>query len=182
MAKYRDVKAGQTEACINRLGGWDNFLRFIGGEGRVVFESILTLVRTVPVAAQPAVTTSKEYFEEAGVRTMGSNFGSQFIGLEVAAVDRAELAVRRLEEASPDATIRAELDDKAETSVSQFKAFLAANRGSPEWFLFYLRGKDGNLWAVGADWDAEYCDWDVDADSVEYPREWLAGHQVLSQV
>jgi hypothetical protein len=46
MAKYPDVTAGQTEACINRMGGWDNFLRYIGGQGRVVFP--LSVDRTFP--------------------------------------------------------------------------------------------------------------------------------------
>jgi len=40
MAKYPDVTAGQTEACINRMGGWENFLRFIGGQGEVVFKVV----------------------------------------------------------------------------------------------------------------------------------------------
>ncbi|MBI2086978.1 MAG: hypothetical protein HYT69_02300 [Candidatus Zambryskibacteria bacterium] len=129
MAKYPDVTSGQTEACINRMGGWDNFLRFIGGQGKIVFETILTLLRTVKVAAEPAVTTSKEYFAEAGVKLTGSNFENQFYSLEVTATEEVELAVCKLEEASLDAPIMAELGDKAETSASQFRAFLAANRG-----------------------------------------------------
>ena len=150
MAKYSDLTVGQSEACINRMGGWDNFLRFIGGQGKVVFETILTLLRTVRIAAQPAVTTSEDYFKEAGVVVMWDNFKAQFLGLEVPATDEVELAVRKLEEGSLDAPILAELGEKAETSVSQFKAFLAENRKSQEWFIFYLRGKDGNLWAVHA--------------------------------
>ena len=182
MAKYNDLTTGQSEACINRMGGWDNFLRFIGGQGKIVFESILTLVRTVRIAAQPAVTTSKEYFEEAGVKSTGSNFESQFYGLEVAATDEAELAVRKLEKNSLDAPILAELGDKAETSVSQFRAFLATNRESKEWFIFYLRGKDGNSWAVFARWFADHGGWRVGAFSVDNPGVWDAGGQVLSQV
>lgn len=53
MAKYPDVTAGQTEACINRIGGWPDFLRFIGGEGRVVFE-------TLPTAIEPLKEKIKE--------------------------------------------------------------------------------------------------------------------------
>jgi len=181
MAKYSNVTSGQTEACINRMGGYDNFIRFIGGQGNVVFETILTLIRTVKVAAQPAITTSKEYFKEAGVVLTGSNFENQFYGLEVAATDEAELAVRKLEQDSLDAPILTELGDKAETSVSQFRAFLAENRESTEWFIFYLRGKDGQLWAVDAGWSADSGGWRVRASSVSDPGRWSAGRQVVSR-
>lgn len=180
MAKYNDLSAGQSEACINRMGGWDNFLRFVGGQGKVVFETILTLLRTVHIAAQPAVTTSKEYFKEAGVKWTGSNFENQFYGLEVPVSDAVELAVRKLEQASLDAPILTELGDKAEISVSQFHAFLAANRESTEWFIFHLKGNDGRLWAVNAFWFSGDDGWLVDADSVDDPRRWLAGYRVVS--
>ena len=181
MAKYSNVTAGQTEACINRMGGWENFLRFIGGQGRIVFETILTLIRTVVVFSKPAVTTSKEYFKEAGVRWMGKNFETQFLGLEVEATEEVELAVRKLEQASLDAPILVELGGKAELTVSQFQTFLAANRGSSEWFVFYLKGKDGNLWAVYAYWYSDYGGWHVNADEVTNPDRWFAGHQVVSR-
>ena len=175
MAKYPDVTSGQTEACINRMGGWDNFIRFIGGQGKVIFESILTLLRTMRVAAQPAATTSKEYFAEAGVVSVGSNFEGQFYGLEVPATEEVELAVRKLEEASLDAPIMAELGDKTETGVSQFRAFLAANRKSSEWFIFYLRGKDGNLWAVNAYWHTDYGGWHVSREYEKKSMRHLSG-------
>ena len=181
MAKYNDLTTGQSEACINRMGGWDNFLRFIGGQGKVVFETILTLLRTVRIAAQPAVTTSEDYFKEAGVVVMWDNFKAQFLGLEVPATDEVELAVRKLEEGSLDAPILAELGEKAETSVSQFKAFLAENRKSQEWFIFYLRGKDGNLWAVHARWRSALGGWFVHACRVDGPDRWDAGRPVVSR-
>ena len=112
---------------------------------------------------------------------MGENFKAQFYGLEVKATDEAELAVRKLEEASLDALILTELGDKAEISVSQFRAFLASNPESKEWFIFYLRGKDGKLWAVLA-----YCrvvdrGWSVNAHRVDRPHRWGAGDQVVSR-
>jgi len=181
MAKYNDLTTGQSEACINRMGGWDNFLRFIGGQGKVVFETILTHMWLFSCPAQPAVSTSKKYFEDAGVKWTGSNFESQFYGLEVPASKQTEFAIRKLGEASLDAPILAELGDKAEISVSQFRAFLAENRKSTEWFIFYLRGKDGNLWAVDAHWNSGFDGWDVDADSVESLVRWLAGDRVVSR-
>lgn len=182
MSKYSEVTAGQMEACINRMGGWNHFLRFIGGQGRIVFDSIITLLRTVRIAAQPAITTSEEYFKEAGVVWMGENFKAQFLGLEVPAIEETELAVRRLEQNSLDTPILAELGDKAEIFVSQFKVFLNEHRGSNEWFIFYLKGRDKKLWAVDAYWDVDDDGWRVVADSVAGPDRWNRGCQVVSQV
>jgi len=181
MAKYNDVSAGQTEACINRMGGWENFLRFIGGQGRIVFDTILTLIRTVRIPAQPAVTTSADYFKEAGVAWMSDNFQSQFLGLEVEASERTEFAIRKLEQSSLGAPILVELGDKAETPVSQFKAFLAGNRESSEFYIFYLKGKDGNLWVVSAYWNSDLDGWHVYASSVGRPLGWDAGSRVVSR-
>ena len=49
MAKYPDVTAGQTEACINRLGGWENFLLFIGGKGKVTFDAVTKTVEKASI-------------------------------------------------------------------------------------------------------------------------------------
>ena len=178
--KYGSATLGQTEAVINRMGGMDNWLRYAGGQGKVVFETILTLLRTWKTPPQMSVTTSKEYFAKVGVKVTGTDFETQFYGLEVAATAVIELAVRKLEEGSLDAPIMAELGDKAEIGVGQFRAFLAANRKSAEWFIFYLRGKDGNLWAVRA-WRAGDDGWFVRASSVDSPVRWIAGRQVVSR-
>ena len=92
-----------------------------------VVKSILTFLRTVRVSAQPAVTTSEEYFEEAGVVWANDIFQAEFYGLDLPATKEIELAVRKLEEVSLDASILAELGDKAEISVSQLCAFLFAS-------------------------------------------------------
>lgn len=180
MAKFNDVTMGQTEAVVNRMGGYEVWKRFAGGAGRIVFD-LLTLLRTVKVDAQSAATTSAEYFAEAEVKSMGDNFKTQFLGLEVGATEEAELAVRKLEQNSLDAPIMAELGDRTEVSVLQMKAFLAVNRGSSEWFIFYLRGKDGNLWAVYACWYSGLEGWCVVAGSVGYPSGWRAGDRVVSR-
>lgn len=187
VAKYPDVNAGQTEACINRMGGWENFLRFIGGSGKVVFDSILTFIREVMLGAQPALThvaTSKEYWENAGVVWANEHFKVQF-GDDLALDDAAAsvYVIRRLEQGSLDAPIIAELggEESAESPVAHFHAFLAENRKSTEYFIFYLRGKDGNLWAVRAAWSAGHGGWYVDAFSVSHPGEWDAGHRVVSR-
>ena len=179
--KYGDATMGQTEAVINRMGGFENWLRFAGGQGKIVFDTILAFLRTQLITSFVAVTTSEEYFSDAGVKSMGENFKAQFLGLEVGSTDEVELAVCRLERNSLDAPILTELGDKAEINVSQFKAFLAGNRGSSEWFVFYLRGKDGSLWAVGARWYGDLDGWLVEAFSVGDRSPWNAGSQVVSR-
>jgi hypothetical protein len=183
MAKYPDVTAGQTEACINRVGGWNNFLRFIGGSGRIVFETILTVVREVALGVQSAVTTSAEYFKDAGVVWTNNNFDNQFVGLKVPAAPSTDFIVRKLEQNSLDAPIIAELggEKNAEISVSHFKDFLQKNRKSTEWFIFYLNGKDRNLWAVDVYWLSDDGGWNVNANSVSDPSEWYAGSRVVSR-
>ena len=177
-------RAGATNADLKKLSEGDVFakiLRVLRGRAEVVIKSILTFLRTVRVASHPGITASEEYFQEAGVKVMGDNFKAQFLGLKVPAADGAELAVHRLEEASLDAPIRAELGEKTEISVSQFQAFLAANRESPEWFIFYLN-KDGKPWAVGAYWLVGRGGWFVGALSVADPGGRSLGRQVVSQV
>lgn len=43
MAKFNDVTVGQMEACINRLGGMQKFLEFIGGKGQIVWQTVATI-------------------------------------------------------------------------------------------------------------------------------------------
>jgi len=179
----QDWTTGQLNALVKNIGG-DKIARGIL-DGTVKFtvlkESILNLIRTLWVSAQPAVTTSEDYFKEAGVVVMGDNFQNQFLGLEIGASERTEFTIRKLEKESLDRPILDELGDKAEISASQFKAFLAENRRSPEWFIFYLRGRDGNLWAVIAHWNSVIDGWYVRAFSVGNPNEWVAGHRVVSR-
>lgn len=167
------------------MGGMQNFLRFIAGSGKVVFVdsiSILTFLREVSLGAQPTLTTSEKYFEDAGVMWMGRNFQELFIGLEVPSVSSADLVVRELEKDSLDAPIISELggEGKAETYVSHFVDFLSKNKESLMRFIFYLRGKDGNIWAVDAYWYADVGGWNVDAYSVSFPGGWFAGRRVVS--
>ena len=179
--KYGEVTMGQTEAVINRMGGFANWVRFAGGQGKIVFDAILTLLRNVKITVQPAITTSKEYFEEAGVKWTNNVFMSKFYGLKVGESAETELQVSKLEQNSLDASIITELGDRAEIGVSQFHAFLALHRKYKEWFIFYLRDRDGNLWAVGAYWSAGRGGWRVSAISVESPSRWPAEGRVVSR-
>ena len=144
----------------------------------------LTMVRTAQVHVTQFTTTSEDYFKEAGVFWMGDSFQAQFLGLEITVQESVELAVHQvhqLTENLPDKEILAELGDKAKISVSWFRAFLNTNRESREWFVFYLVGKDGNLWAVNAHWDTDDGGWHVRADSVKFSIRWIAGSYVVSR-
>ncbi len=169
----------------------DFFEQLSGKNGRQRFEEfklwlkkvsrLLSFVRTATIPAQPAVMTSEDYFKEAGVVWMNDNFKAKFFGLKVEAREQTEFAICKLEQDSLDAPILAELGDKAEMPVSQFKQFLSDNRESSEYFILYLRGKDGNLWAVSAYWLTGYDGWRVSSSSVANPHRWLAGRQVVSR-
>ena len=141
----------------------------------------LNLLRTVQLYAQPTVTY-EDYFKEAGVVWMGAGFRAQFLGLEIGVLESAELAVHRLTKALLDEEIFKELGgrDKAEISISQFVAFLSQNCKSRGWFVFYLRGGDGQLWAVCAYWLANDGGWSVDARSVAHPNGWPESFWVVS--
>jgi len=140
-----------------------------------------TFLRTVRIAAQPAVTISKQYFKGAGVVWANNIFQAEFYSLEVPTTEEIEIAVHRLKKSLFDAPILAELGDKAKISVSQFRTFLAANRESLEWFIFYLSGRNGKR-AVYAYWSVNCGGWRVGARSVTRPDEWRQGYRVVSQV
>lgn len=144
--------------------------------------SILSeVVRTFEVPSIPKVT-SEEYFNQAGVKWIGNNFKVRFFDLPIPALQKKNLAIWKLEVSSKDGPILKELGEKAKISISQFHAFLSANRESKEWFIFYMEGNDGNLWAVDASWRLGSGGWNVEADPVTNPFPWDAGDQVVSQV
>lgn len=173
---------GWTNEDVKKMSEGDllaKLLPVVRGRAEVVIKSILILIRIVKIAAQPAITTSKEYFREAGVGLMDNEFEDQFLGLEVPETGEAEFSIHNLEEASVDGSIINQLggEKKAEISVSQFKVFLANNRGSLELFLFYSRGRNGKLCPVRASWNEIRHYWYVGARSVERQE---GGRRVLS--
>jgi hypothetical protein len=156
MAKFNDVTMGQMEACINRMGGMQNFLTYIRGEGKIVFDTLLTFIGTMKMGAQLAFVTSPASFSEYLSDIHHSNVIREFCGLEVAAAPAVELALHKVDygaDHSPNGRILLELGKKAEVGIAHFVAFLSDNRGTTDRFIFYLRGKNGNLWAVYARWE-----------------------------
>ncbi|MEX2341241.1 MAG: hypothetical protein WD605_02885 [Candidatus Paceibacterota bacterium] len=179
--KYPDITLGRVEAVWNKLGGEEGVQRFLSSAVEIVVKNILTPLRTIAVSAQPAATVSKRWLKEAGVVWTGGNFETNFFGLKVAATEAADLSVRRLEQSSLDAPILTDLGDKAEIGISQFRAFLAENCESKECFVFYLHGKNGELFAVHAYWYSDDGGWLVEVNSVARPLRWSAGGHVVSR-
>ena len=99
----------------------------------------------------------------------------------VEACDEVKLRVSRLLENSLDKLILEELGDKVEISPTQLPAFLDQNRGSVEWFIFYVKDTEGTLWAGSASWGAGDGGWSVLADSVTRLFGWRAEGRVVSR-
>ncbi len=168
---------GWTAEDVKKASGGDLLARLllvVRDQAEVVMRKILTFVHKVRIDAQPSVTTSRSYFKEAGVSWMSPSFRAQFLGLEILSTEEVELSVHKLEVKSVHSSIIEELGgkEKAEISVSQFKAFLADNRESSGWFIAYLRDGDGKLWAVNAYRSVFAYGWSIEACLVDGPHKW----------
>ena len=114
--------------------------------------------------AQPALTTSRRYWTEAGVFQVNENFRAQFLDLVVPAVARGKFLLRHLEDLTPIAPIVIELADKVETPVSQLRAFMKANQRKSGHFYAFAVGNDAQLWTIGFFWHGDdFGIWDVSA-------------------
>ncbi len=195
MAKYPDVTAGQTEACINRMGGWSNFLRFVAGQGELVFKSILTLLGTVMVEAQPkflvrehfAVNTSDSAIVKIGY--IWEDFIAWFNDLVEDEVQGTVLEYYKLEENSRADKFFGELGDTAIVKLSQIFALMRKQpKGEVDGELlvngcanlFKVRDAKGELRVVYVYWRAGRGCWDVNADRLVHPSVWSAGSRVFS--
>ena len=206
MAKYPDVTAGQTEACINRMGGWENFLRFIGGEGVIVFktiavaaESLLKLVSTIVVQATTGTLVAKEKFvrdtgrkAKVKISYLGDNFTEWFLSGSGKIEDPESvqtLRYHKLRKPSGDGLIITELggEAKAETTLSEMFSLMEKQKNGESgpllnngwWNIFYIKDQNGLLRTVRVRWFGD--GWSVLANSVESPDRWGAGRQVFSR-
>ena len=199
MAKYADVTAGQTEACINRLGGWDNFLRFIGGEGKVIFETIVNLLLAplgtilIPTSSGQFIVRDnfvKDTSKNAKVKIsyVGDNFKAWFGGMIETPKGETTLRYSKLLKASIDGPILAELGNNAEVSLQHIFALMEMQKNGEAGFLlnngwaniFYIRDKDGVLRTARVYWNVE--GWRVNAYEISNPSGWCVGIRVFSQV
>lgn len=148
---------------------------------------LLKQIATVSVSGA-ARFVAEDHLKEANIGWMGDNFKKLFLKKTEENVGEAAIAVHRLERASKDAPIMTELGNRAEIKLAHFFSLLKAQSKGQEGALAvdgsaniaYIIGDDGNFWAVSASWDSGDRCWRVEALSVGLPREWDAGHRVLS--
>jgi len=200
MAKYPDVTAGQTEACINRMGGMNNFIRFIGGEGKLVFEAtktvietLLDFISTINITATTVRFVVRDKFKlkkNSGICSyLGDNFTNWFLGKIEEPIGKQTLRYAKLRKSSPDSPIISELggEEKAETTLTEVFSLMDKQFSGEEGALltngwaniFYVKDHSGVLRAVGVDW---YDDgWDVGASSLGRPYRWRQGSRFVSR-
>lgn len=150
---------------------------------------LLKRIVTITVPAVQRFVCDDEVLKEANVLWTGDNFDCLFKGKVEENVPEQKLAVSRLERASLDAPILTELGDKAEVSLTyMFDLLKKQSKGEDGVLLtngyaniFYVRGIDGNLWAVDARWSSGNRYWDVGAYSVENPDGCYGGSQIFSR-
>ena len=123
------------------------------------------------------------------------NFVNNYLGKIEEDVKPATIVIHRLEKASRNDKIMAELgiDIKTKKGViklAHFREMLKVQAQGQEGLLLvngyanmaYIEDEKGKGWAVYAYWYSSYREWRVFADSVEDPCEWFQGDRVLSQV
>lgn len=181
--------AGQLNALV-KIVGPDNVPGILDGTLKFIIKQPDLLKRfatiTVPGVAR---FVAKDCLKEANVGWLGLNFKLHLCDKIEENVPEAKLVVSRLEKPSLDAPILAELDCKAEVSLAyMFDLLKKQSKGEDDILLtngyaniFYIRGTDGNLWAVNCRWNSDNRYWDVEANSVEYPYRWNDGNRAFSR-
>lgn len=188
MIKYSELNLGQIEAIVNKLGGMEGVKRFLASELVTKEPNLLWQITTVSVSGTEKFV-AKEYLRTANIGYTGDNFDKLFLNKAEKNVEGVNVAIHRLEKDSLDVPILAELGNRAEISLAHLFQLIKKQSKREDGPLLtngyaniaYIRGTDGNLWAVDACWYSGYGYWRVYAYSVEYPNRWYAGRQVLSR-
>lgn len=118
---------------------------------------------------------------------MSDNFRKLFLGKVEENVENVTLNIYNLEKALSDAFIRAELGERAETSIGHLWALLAKQPNGESGVLlingyaniFYIRGSNDKLLTVDAHWYDD--NWILYVYLVENPDEWRVGSRVVSR-
>lgn len=185
-----ELTAGQLNALVKKVGGKDRVLEILRGDVELAIKQpcLLRRVSTIQVSGVKKFVAA-DRLKAANVGCMDDNFKKLFLNKVEENIEDAAIAIHRLEKASLDAPILAELGNRAETKLCQLFALLEKqSRGEKGVLLVsgyanivYIRGNDGNLLAVSASWNSHFGYWGVGAHSVEPPTGWFDGPQVLSR-
>jgi len=155
---------------------------------------LLRRIATTTATGVQRFVCDDEALKAANIGWTGKNFKAHFLDKVEEGVSDAVVVVHRLERASPDVPILAELGNRAEIQLAHFFALLQKQSKGEDGLLLvngyanvaYIKGNDGSFWAVRAFWSSGYRDWfveaySVEAYSVEDPSRWDDGRQVLSR-
>ncbi len=110
---------------------------------------------------------AKEHLAEANIGWTGIKFNRFFLNLVEENIEGTTLNIHRLEKASLDVSILAELGVRARISLAHFFELLKRqSKGEPGLLLTegdaniaYVIGNDGNFWAVSAFWSRNWGNW-----------------------
>ena len=189
-----EVMSGQLNALVKNLmaqmaidDASEAVRRVNAGEWVVrMATGLLRQITTVPVGGVMRFC-AKDHLKSANVGWMGDNFKRLFLNKVEENVGDVVLAVHCLERESNNALIQTELGARAEIQLAHsFKLLenqcehLLVN-GNANANIAYIKGSDGNFWAVSARWLLGDRFWGLHANSVEDPSKWSAGSHVLSR-
>ncbi len=184
----KNLTVGQLNAVVKKMGGAENVMQFLRGELVIKTSDLLRCVSTVEVCGTKHFV-AKDHLKEAKVGLNCDKFKDLFIDKVEEDVEDAILVISDLERGSLDVSILAELGYRAETSLAYLFALLKKqNKGEEGPLLtnglvniFYVRGTDGNLWALLIRWVSGVRYWLVKTYSVGQLKEWAADWRVFSR-
>ena len=182
--------SGPLKDLLEKLSGEDGE-RWLERLKKTLRESsdLLRRVAMVSVSAMKRFVANDSAKKKANIGWTSADFDRFFGGKIEENVEATNLAVHRLEKASLDAPILAELGARATTPLAYlFELMEKQSKGEDGVLLvngyaniMYAIGNDGNVWAVLALWYSGNGCWRVYARSVEHPHRWGAGYQILSR-
>ena len=118
---------------------------------------------------------------------LGQNFRQNFLGKIEGHVSAGELDIYRLRRSAHDANIIASLGRQLETTLYDVWTLLNCQPQGEQGALltdatpniFYVRGSTGVIWSVDAVWSG--AGWEIGASSLDDPRPWRFGRQIISR-
>ena len=155
-------------------------------------DGILSKVRSIKVSSfddKRSFVVTERVRKEANIGCMDNVFKHKFFSKVEENVDSTRIAIHRLEKDSIDKLILKELGkEREETSLTHFFVLLKnQSRGQSGPLLTngygnvaYIKGNDGNLWAVCANWNRDDYYWGIFAHPIDSTNYMFANRQVIS--
>ncbi len=187
---FRQIEDGSIDGSY--MQGFLN--HSLGANGKKSASNLLDFVATVVVSGAGRFVAADHFkvdtSRKAAVKIafVWDNFRDNFAKVEEN-VPAGELKLHTLRKASVDGPIIKELGEAHETYLADLWTMLEKQPNGEKGNLltngyaniFYVRDKNGALWAVFAHWHSDDGGWSLFANSVTNPNEWNAGNQVASR-